>query len=295
MINLNVVKYSKFWLTLSGILIAASIASVAIFGLNFGIDFTGGSLLEVAVDSRPEPAQVREVLSGAGFEATVQQSQEGHTFIRLESITPEQHSAVLAALVAGFGTVTEQRFDSIGPIVGDTLRIRTIEAVVLTLILILLYVSWSFRKVSQPVSSWKYATLTVATAFHDVIIPIGAFAILGRFAGFQIDTTFVAAVLTILGYSINDTIIVFDRTRENLLANRHSDEPFASVVNRSLQQTFGRSINTSVTVLLSLSAVVIFGGDTIRPFALALMIGIVAGTYSSIFIASPLLVAWNRK
>jgi len=165
-------------------------------------------------------------------------------------------------------------------------------ALAIALILIVAYVAWAFRKVSEPIASWKYGLLTIVAALHDLIIPLGVFAVLGASQNFQIDTAFIAALLTILGYSINDTIVVFDRTRENLA--RWGAHDFEMVVEKSVQQTFARSINTTLTTLLALLAVFLFGGETTRSFALALLIGIGVGAYSSVFIASPLLVTWYR-
>lgn len=290
----SVIGWSRVWFAISGTLTALALVAVGVYGLNTGIDFTGGSLLEVTIQADADTGKVREVLAQDGFEAVVQETGEGKFLIRLPDLTREQHDQVLADL-GTLGVTTEEHFESIGPVVGETLKQKTVYAVLLTLALIMAFVAYAFRHVSQPVASWKYAVITIVAAVHDVVIPLGVFAVLGHFFGYQIDTAFIAAILTILGYSINDTIIVFDRTRENLIHRRHSDDSFGDIVNMSVVQTFGRSINTSVTTLLALTAVFLFGGETLKPFALALIIGIVAGTYSSIFIASPLLVAWQGK
>lgn len=295
MIKFDVIGRSKLWFVISGALVVAAFVAIAVYGLNFGIDFVGGSLLEVTASETATVEEVKHAVEQSGFEAVVQSSGEHQFLMRLETLSREDHDKIITDLNTAVGPVTELHFQSIGPVIGETLKQKTFTAVILTLVLILLYVAWSFRAVSKPVSSWKYATLVMATAIHDVIIPLGAFAVLGHFYGYQVDTAFIAAMLTIMGYSINDTIVVFDRTRENLTQARHRDEPFADVVNKSVNQTFARSINSSMTPLLAMLAVLIFGGETIRPFAMAIVIGIVAGTYSSIFIASPLLVAWNRK
>ncbi|EKD47237.1 MAG: hypothetical protein ACD_66C00157G0001 [uncultured bacterium] len=162
------------------------------------------------------------------------------------------------------------------------------------LVLIVLYVAWAFRKVSDPIKSWKYGLLTIVAAVHDVLIPLGVFAILGHYYGYEMNTAFIAALLTIIGYSINDTIVIFDRTRENLVSNRYGSRSFKDTVNMSIVQSFSRSINTSLTTVLVLVAIFLFGGETTRPFVLALIVGIIAGTYSSIFVASPLLVIWEQ-
>lgn len=293
--DFNIIKYSKVWLGFSGVLMLASFASMLIFGLNFGIDFTGGSLMEIRIDQEIKVEDLQSVYKDLGFDVTPQTSDNGSWLVRMETLSTEDHAEIISALETQFGTVEELRFDSIGPVIGQELKRKSIGAIILLLTLIVLYVAWGFRKVSKPVSSWKYGILTIVAALHDVILPLGVFAILGKLIGYQIDTAFVAAMLTILGYSINDTIVVFDRTRENLVTNRHSDATFAEIVNKSVVQSLGRSINTSFTTLLVLVAIFIFGASTVGPFVLALIIGIISGAYSSIFIASPLLVYWQKK
>ena len=289
-----VIGLSKVWFAISSILVVASIVAVAVFGLNFGIDFTGGSLIELQFSQPTSTDAIREAVGSTDFDAVVQQGEDETYLIRTEDISREDHDLILSAITQQVGEHEELRFESIGPVIGDELKRKSVTAVILLLILIVLYVAWAFRRVSKPIASWKYGILTIVAALHDVIIPIGVFAVLGRYFGYQVDTAFIAAILTILGYSINDTIVVFDRTRENLVSNRHSDDTFADVVNKSVVQSFGRSINTSITTLLVLLAVLIFGGVTTRSFILALIIGILSGAYSSIFLASPLLVAWEK-
>jgi preprotein translocase subunit SecF len=187
--------------------------------------------------------------------------------------------------------VEEIRYDSVGPSIGVELKRKAISAIFWVLIAIVIYISIAFSKVSKPVASWKFGLSALIAMFHDVIITVGVFAILGKYFGVEINTPFVAATLTVLGYSVHDTIVVFDRIRENL---PKSDQDFIGTVNSSLNQTLIRSLNTSLTVLLTLIAIIIFGGASIRSFALALTIGIFIGTYSSIFVASPLLVVWEK-
>ncbi len=292
--KLDVIGKSKIWFALSGVLIIASIVAVFVYGLNWGIDFTGGSLLDVTFEQEVNNDQIKQVLNNVNVNGLVQASGDSY-LIKMSPLSQDEHDMVIGALRDNLGELQENRFDSIGPVIGQELKDKSIEAIVLLLVLIVLYVAWAFRKVSEPVSSWKYGLLTIVAAMHDIIIPIGAFAVLGYFYGYEIDTAFVAALLTILGYSINDTIVIFDRTRENLISSRHSDEEFASIVNRSVVQSFARSVNTSFTTLLVLLAIFFFGGKTTQPFVLALIIGIVSGTYSSIFLASPLLVWWEKK
>lgn len=292
--KLNVIGLSKVWLGFSAILMLVSIVSVAVFGLNLGIDFTGGSLIEVKSLNRPASLEVAAKLSESGFDALVQESDNDKLLIRLGQISTDEHDQILGILNENFGQVEELQFEFVGPVIGEELKKKSSAAIVLLLALIVLYVAWTFRKVSKPIASWKYGLLTIIAAMHDIILPVGVFAVLGKFYGYQVDTAFVAALLTILGYSINDTIVVFDRTRENLISNRHADTSFDDIVNKSVRQSFARSINTSLTTLLVLLAIFFFGGETTKPFVLALIIGIISGAYSSIFVASPLLVIWNK-
>jgi len=290
--KMHIVENRKQWFTFSGVLVIGSILAIAILGLNFGIDFTGGSLLEVETAEVVDAEQVRSQMEGLGYTGLSIQSSGDHALIiRSKDLTEDEHQELLGTLGTVVGELEEMRFDSIGPVIGNELRRTASIGVLVTLLLIGLYVAWAFRKVSEPVASWKYGLLTILTAFHDVIITVGAFALLGHFYGWEIGTAFVAAALTILGYSINDTVVVLDRTRENLM--RRAADTFEDTVELSIKQTFMRSLNTSVTTLLALAAIFLLGGDSTRPFALALIIGIAVGTYSSLFLASPALVQWE--
>lgn len=296
--QLNIIGHSKLWLTVSGIILATSIACVAVFGLNEGIDFTGGSLLSVTFPENVAQEAVRATIEHAGFSPTVQEAGDGSMLVRVTPLTETEHQTILAALRSDFGDVTEHEFTSVGPTIGSELKKKAIIAIGLVLLLIAAYVAWAFRRVAEPVASWKYGLITLISAAHDIIIPLGVFAVLGKFFGFEADTAFVAALLTILGYSINDTIVVFDRTRENLYRHRHDDTTFASTVNASIMETLARSLNTTMCVLLPVLAIVIFGGESTRSFSVTLLVGILAGAYSSIFVASPLLVMsefWGKK
>lgn len=290
--NLKIVQKRKLWFSISSLLVVTSFVLLGVFGLRLNIDFTGGSLLEVEyVGVRPDITLVREALEEVGYtEGQVQPSDEQGLLVREPVLTEDQHQEVLGVLKT-FGEVDELRFDSIGPVIGQELKKKSVTAILLIFIAIILYVAWAFRKVSHFVQSWKYGVLTVVAALHDVIIPIGVFALLGHLFEFSVGTAFVAALLTILGYSVNDTIVVFDRVRENLL---DGNDDFEETVNKSINQTIARSINTTVTTLLALLAVFFFGGETTREFILALMVGIASGAYSSVFLASPLLVVWEK-
>lgn len=293
--TLNVIKHTRIWLGISAVLMILSIVSIATFGLNFGIDFTGGSLIEVRTPEQVSSEDVRTLLADQGVDAQVQSSDDENLVLRLGTLQQEEYANIISILENQYGEIDELRFESVGPIIGQELKRKSLIAVILLAALIVVYVAWAFRKVSEPIASWKYGLLTIIAALHDMIVPVGVFAVLGHVAGYQIDTAFIAALLTILGYSINDTIVVFDRTRENLVANRHSDASFDELVNKSVVQSFARSINTSLTTTLVLLAIFLFGGVTTRSFVLALIVGVLSGAYSSIFLASPLLVLWNRK
>lgn len=295
MINLKVIKYRKFWLSLSGIMVVASIVFIALWGLRFGLDFTGGSLLEVKfAGTQPSVSSIQSELSDVSVNSLIIQPTEDSVILRFQESDENTHQSVLNALKSipeaqlGF---EEVRFEAIGPSIGQELRSKAFWLMLFVLIVIIIYVGSAFRRVSKPVASWKYGVIAVVALFHDLLITIGVFALLGRFYGVEINTTFVVALLTVLGYSVNDTIVVFDRTRENLPKSATS---FAETVNTSLNQTFVRSINTVITTLLALLAVLFFGGESVRDFVLALIVGIFCGAYSSIFVASPLLVVWER-
>ena len=289
-----IVKNRNLWYTISAVLIAASIVAVAVWGLKFGIDFTGGSLMEVqySVVEQKTSADVAAALESAGVTgSSVRPTGETGYLIRTPFLTPEQYATARTALGG-----TELRYDAIGPTIGTELQTRAVYAVLLVLLMITLFIAFVFRKVSKPVSSWKYGVVALLALAHDVIIPIGAFALMGHYWGAEVDTLFVTAILVILGFSVHDTIVVFDRTRENLkhLEEKGEKEDFEETVGKSVTQTIARSINTSLTTVLALVALYIFGPTVTHYFVLALIIGIVTGTYSSIFIGSPLLVTLQK-
>jgi len=299
-------KYRKYFYSLSAILVIASIASLAIFGLNFGIDFTGGSLLEVEFEGvHPDQNEVKESLTDLELgEIVIQSAGEQGFIMRFKSsatstVDEATHQNILSKLrefpsseTSTTSTINELRFESIGPIIGGETKRKSIWAIFLVVIMILIYVAWAFRRVSFPLKSWQYGVAALIALFHDVIIAVGVFSLLGYFLNIEVGVPFVAALLTILGYSVNDTIVVFDRVRENVL-RQGSMFNFASVIDRSVEQTYVRSLNTSLTTLFVLVAVFLFGGATIQYFVLALIIGVVAGTYSSLFLATPLLFSWS--
>ncbi len=287
---MNIIKYRKFYFIFSGLLFVVSLASLILWGLKFGIDFTGGSLLEVEYRNQPPIFQeIQDKLKPLDLgEINIQPTGEKGVILRFKNVDELTHQGVLSSL----GDVEEKRFESVGPVVGEELKSRAIWAIGLSLIMIVAYITWAFRKVSRPVPSWQYGAAALVALFHDVIVPAGVFSLLGHFGGVEIGLLFVTALLTVLGFSIHDTIVVFDRIRENLRRGFGGD--FEDKVNVSINQTLVRSINTSLTVLLTLLAIYFLGGATVRLFALVLIVGIACGTYSSIFVASPLLVVWEK-
>lgn len=268
---------------------------IAVFGLKFGIDFTGGSVLEVHYSQgAPDLETVRTALAEAGLvDFTAQKVGDDGLIIKSKPMNEEKYQQVLAELktLAAFSAGSEN-FQSIGPVVGRELQAKTKLFSILSLLVILIYIALSFRKISRPVSSAVYSITGILALAHDVVIPLGVFAVLGSFTGYEITVPIITAFLTVFGYSINDTVVVFDRTRENLLHSR--GESFESIIDKSLNQTLSRSINTVMTVLLVLFAIFFFGGASLKPFSLALILGVATGTYSSIFIATPLVFSYYR-
>jgi len=299
MTNYKIIQKRNIWLTFSGVLFVTLGLALLVWGFKYGIDFTGGSLLEVKfLANRPVVSELASKLADLKLSSLIiQPVEESNIIFRFQQTDEETHQAVLAKLNElaktdnGQSALEELRFDSVGPSIGAKLKRKSLYAIFFVLLAILLYITYAFRKVSKPVASWKYGTTALIALVHDAVITLGIFAVLGKFYNIEINTAFVAAVLTVLGYSVHDTIVVFDRLRENL---PKSNEDFEGTVNISLNQTLVRSINTSLTVLLVLGSIILFGGSSIRTFALTLAIGIFFGTYSSIFVAPPILVIWEK-
>ncbi len=294
-----VVKNRKIFYALSASITGAALIALIVFGLTFGIDFTGGSLIEVKYpDGRPSIEDVKKNLGGEIFTgSSLRPAGENGYILRTKFLSVEAHQEALTNLSDnGAWKIEETRFNAIGPTIGNELRTKALIALALVILAIVLFIAFVFRKVSKPVASWKYGLIAIVALLHDVIVPTGAFAILGYLVGTEVDTLFVTALLVILGFSIHDTIVVFDRVRENLRINIESNkkEQFEETVGRSVSQTFNRSINTSLTTILSLVALYFLGSESTQDFSLALIIGIAAGTYSSIFLASPLLVTVEK-
>lgn len=298
----KIIQTRKIWYTVSIVLVSLSIVGWFLWGLKYGIDFTGGSLLDVSYSTqRPSMEQMQTAFKNVGLESViVQPSGEKDYILRFKNIDEAKHQEVLQAISQiqldniENNTLTENKFESIGPSLGKELKDKAIQAIIIVLIFIVLYIAYAFRKVSKPVESWKYGLAAIIALAHDILIVTGVFVFLGKFAGVEVDSLFVTALLTILGFSVHDTIVTFDRIRENLFKNRSYDN-FEEILNISINQTIVRSINTSLTTFLALLAILLFGGESTKYLALALSIGIVIGTYSSIFIASPLLLLFNRQ
>ncbi len=286
---MNILRFDKFYLAVGILAIAASIAMVAAFGLRFGIDFTGGSVLEIEYQGvRPPVAEIQKQISGLNAGSSyIQPIGERGVVIRMPHISEDIHQRALSLLG---GEAKEVKFESIGPAIGRELRSKTLQMAFVALAVILLYVTFAFRKAIEYARSWQYGVTVLLTALHDVLIPMGVLALLGKLSQVEINIPVVVALLTVLGYSINDTIVVFDRVRENVI--RRSGVDFRDTVNKSLRQMFLRCVNTYLTTLFPLAALYVFGGETLKYFSLSLIIGIVAGIYSSLFLAPSFLVRW---
>jgi preprotein translocase subunit SecF len=283
--NFPFVKYSKIYFLFSGFLALASIAVLFVFGLNWGIDFVGGSVLRVVyVEERPTTQEISEELSSLiGLENfSVRLSGEQEVSVKMPEVSQEIKDKLSNYFYEAPGVEKETiSFESVSPIVGGETKTKAKRAVIFSILAIVIYVAFVFRKVSRPIRSWQYGIATVIALVHDVLIPVGVLSVLGHFLGVEFSIPILTALLTIFGYSVNDTVVVFDRIRENLI--RGSGATFDEVINESLNQTLIRSVNTSLTTLLVLLAIFFFGGAILNYFSLVLIVGVIAGTYSSIF------------
>ena len=311
---MNIAKNLKYFFILPGVLSLAAVIALGVWGLRPGIDLSGGSLLQVTYSAELPPIErVQAIIKPLNLgEVRIQQVNQTGYIIRARALSNDEHNQVVAVLgglaggasgAANTGSVHEDRFTTVGPTIGAELLQKAWIAIVLVVLCTIVFIAFAFRGVSQTlpagrqaVQSWKYGIVAIVTLLHDILIPAGLFAALGHFVGAEVDALFIVALLTILGISINDTIVVFDRIRENLRINedRGRREEFDEVVGRSITQTIVRSINTSMTVVIVLAALYFFGPEATKYFSLTLIVGMIAGTYSSIFLASPLLVAWQQ-
>lgn len=283
-----------FWISI--LLATTAIIVTLVFGLKLGVDFKGGSVLELEfANGRPEVEAIQKSLSDFKDLSTAPSGANG-LMIRTVELSEQNHQIVLNKLKTAFpiSGLEERKFDSVGPLIGNELKNKSVTAIILVLLGVIIYIAIVFRKLSRVLPGWAMGLAAIIALVHDVVIPIGVFALLGNFYGIEISAVFVAAVLTVLGYSVSDTVVVFDRVRENVLKGGVKEE-FGIVVHKSIMQTLTRSLNTTFTTLLSLIAIYLFGGENIKYFSLAMIMGIFLGAYSSIFVASPLLVWWNKR
>ncbi len=317
---MNIIGKKWWYFVLSGLIIVPGLISLLLFGLKLGIDYTGGTLLELKFhDTSKLPqsnTELAQVLTQDGVQvASISNSGPDTYLFRLKAIDNVKNEQIKSDLSQKFGNVEELQYDTVGPTISGTLSWKTFlypilyplkvfgifipddnitlafSAVFWASLGILAYIAWSFRKMPKPASSWRFGVAAIAALLHDVLVVIGIFSILGKVFNVEIDALFITALLTVMGFSVHDTIVVFDRIRENLY--KYSSQSFATVVNTSMIQTLGRSLTTSLTVIFVLLALLLFGGTSIRWFIVALLVGIISGTYSSIFNASPILVVWQ--
>ena len=294
--NIALHRTVYFWIT--GIILAAALGAILFFGLPLDIDFTGGSLLQVSYPSGvPALADIQKEISVVPLgPVSVRASGTNAVSIRTRNLTPEEHTAILTVLSQNAST-TELAYTSVGPTLGGQFTNKAMWAILAVVLAIILYIAFAFRKVSRPVPSWGYGLTVIACLVHDLLIPAGFFAVLAHFTGAEVDALFVTALLALLGYSVNDTIIIFDRIREHLAINEKTGnkEEFETTVGKSISETMTRSINTSLTVVLALLSLVVLGAPATRVFSLVMLVGVIAGTYSSILLAAPLLIPLARK
>lgn len=285
-----------FWIT--GLLLAGAIAAILFFGLPLGIDFTGGSLMQVAYPhGRPALTDVQKQVSAIPLGAvSVRNSGDNAVSIRTRTLTPDEHTAILSALSATAST-TELSFTSVGPALGSQFTSKAIWALIAVIFAIVLYIGFAFRKVSKPVPGWGYGFTVVVMLAIDIIVPTGFYAVLCHYTGAEVDSLFVVALLALLGYCVNDVIVVFDRVREHLAKNEKEGkkEPFEMTVGKSIDETIARSINTALTVALALLALIFLGAPATRNFALVMLVGVLAGTFSSICRSAPLLIPIAKR
>lgn len=289
---MNFLRYHKLYFFFSGLVLGLSIASIALFHLNFGIDFTSGSIMEVEyAKARPAFVSIQASMAGIDLGALeIQPAGEKGIILKMKDIPELTHQQILAKLGKD---AKELRFESIGPVIGKELQNKTLMITALSLLVIIGYIGFAFRKITQPVKWWQWSVASLLALLHDLIIPLGIFAVLGTFARIQFTIPVTVALLTVVGYSINNNIVVFDRVRENLLKRTGVD--FEDTVQKSIQQTLTRNLNLSFATLIPLCAIFFLGGEALKAFALALMIGIVVGLYSALFFAPAFLVQWLKK
>ena len=293
--NINFIAKKNIFLALSVVLVVASIASISLYGFKLAVDFTGGSLWQVKVPGTDAVAVQNFFQSDLNLDVFgLSYDAPSETYsLTLKELSDFDRQTDFKLLEQKFPNSQDVDFWRVSPSVSQELRQKSITAVVLVMVAISLYVTFVFRKVSRPVSSWKYGVITLCTLIHNVLIPSGVFALLGKLTGAAMDTNFIVALLVVAGFSVHDNIVVFDRIRENLTKSRDAHHSLSEIVNKSLNETIARSVNTSLTLVLVLLAIYFLGPISLKDFVLTILVGTIAGTYSSIFIASPLLVVWH--
>ncbi len=286
---MNIISRKNLFFLISAIVIVPGLISLLLFGLKPAIDFTGGSILDLSM-TNPSKTKVEQLLTKEKVRVHSVTISGSDVLIKTDPTEQSIKNKIEAGLKKEDSKLKEKSFQTVGPSIGRETEVNAFKAVIIASIAITLYIAFAFRKVSKPVASWKFGVCAIIALLHDVLVVVGIFSILGRFFNVEVDSLFITALLTVMGFSVHDTIVVFDRIRENL--GKNFSLPFEEVVNNSLLETLNRSLNTSLTVLIVLFALLLFGGESIRWFVIALLIGIISGTYSSIFNASPLLVLW---
>jgi len=285
-------KVQRALFILSFVAMGTSALALGFFGLNLGIDFTGGSLLEAEYEKeRPTTTSIQESLHNLDLGSlSVQHTGEKGVLLRMKDIPESVHQQVLSLLG---GKVQELRFESIGPVVGEELKKKTLLLAGLAVAVVILYIAFAFRRTAEHIRPWHWSGAAMVASFHDILLPLGVFAVLGEYAGVYVTIPVMVALLTVVGYSINDTVVVFDRIRENIF--KHVGFDFQDTIKQALRQTWFRSLSTSLTTLAVLLSIYLFGGATLKDFAFMLMVGIVAGTFSSLFLAPTLLLVWKKE
>jgi len=291
----KVIKNTKIWFTVSIVLAVASIISLSVFGLKLGIDYKGGTEIQFQSSNADRLNVAKSTLDGLSYNGyQLKESGQNQSIIRLQYLTNEEHTKLVDALKKNLPDYSEIQYDTVGPVIGAELMQKSLWAVILAALGIIIFVAFAFRKVPKPLSSWKFGVCAVVALLHDLLITAGFVSVAGHFfISMQVDALFVTALLTIMGFSVHDTIVVYDRLRENFIKHPHDD--IETVAENSITQTMVRSINTSMTTIIVLLSLLIFGSQSIRHFIAILVFGIIIGTYSSIFNAAPLLVVWQKK
>jgi preprotein translocase subunit SecF len=283
----------KIWFILSGTLLLISVLALIFWQLRLGLDFAGGVLLEVQTQKTPDISATRDIVKSDGIEATVSSSGDNKVLVKAKDLSADQKSKLEKSLTDKYGKVTEVSYRSVGPTVSNDLVRNSFLAIIIASIFIIFYVAYAFRKVSRQISSWRFGVCAIIAHLHDALIVIGLFAILGHFMKVEVDSMFVTAILTVIGFSVHDTIVIYDRIRDNL--KKHYGEDLDYIANQSIIEMLPRDIATSFVIILVLLSLYFLGGESTKFFALALIVGMVFGTYSSIFVASTLAVAWQKK